>query len=107
MTMQIRSIRIESFASIRQMEIVGLEAGLNIVVGDNEAGKSTVLTALRAAFFHRHRAQTDAVREFMPYDGIGRPEVAVEFRLGGLHFDEIVSGAAPGTACLAGRPAGG
>ena len=50
MTMQIRSIRIESFASIRQMEIVGLEAGLNIVVGDNEAGKSTVLTALRAAF---------------------------------------------------------
>lgn len=86
MTMQIRSIRIESFASIRQMEIAGLEAGLNIVVGDNEAGKSTVLTALRAAFFHRHRAQTDAVREFMPYDGIGRPEVAVEFRLDSVDY---------------------
>ena len=56
MTMQIRSVRIESFASIRQMEIAGLEPGLNIVVGDNEAGKSTVLAALRAAFFHRHRA---------------------------------------------------
>ncbi|WP_336741526.1 AAA family ATPase [Aureimonas altamirensis] len=86
MTMQIRSVRIESFASIRQMEIAGLEPGLNIVVGDNEAGKSTVLAALRAAFFHRHRAQTDAVREFMPNDGIGRPEVAVEFRLGSVDY---------------------
>ncbi len=86
MTMQIKSVRIESFASIRHMEIADLEPGLNIVVGDNEAGKSTVLSAMRAAFFHRHRAQTDAVREFMPYDGLGRPEVSVEFRLGSVDY---------------------
>ena len=49
-----------------------------MVSGDNEEGKSTVLAALKAAFFEHH-AVGGAVREAMaPHRG-GMPEIAVEF----------------------------
>lgn len=40
--MFIRKVKIHNFKCYRDFEIT-LEEGLNIVVGDNEAGKSTIL----------------------------------------------------------------
>ena len=48
--MQISRIAIRNFRKLTGMPpLEGLGPGLNVVVGSNEAGKSTVLAALRAA----------------------------------------------------------
>lgn len=46
--MFIRKVKIHNFKCYRDFEIT-LEEGLNIVVGDNEAGKSTILEAINLA----------------------------------------------------------
>ena len=55
MSLYLRRIAIDGFRKFREpMAIEGLTDGLNIVIEPNETGKSTVLEALRAAFFVRH-----------------------------------------------------
>ena len=46
--MFIRKVKIHNFKCYKDFEIT-LEEGLNIVVGDNEAGKSTILEAINLA----------------------------------------------------------
>ena len=64
--MKLTRIRIEQFKQFRQpFEIANLESGLNLFTGANEAGKSTVVAAIRAAFFERHRSgSVDDLRPF-------------------------------------------
>ncbi|MEX6507137.1 AAA family ATPase [Jiella sp. M17.18] len=80
--MYLKTLTVTDFAGLVKAEIGGLEPGLNIIVGDNEVGKSTLLTALRAAFFQKHRASGEAVKAFAPYHGSGRPFVSLDFELG-------------------------
>lgn len=55
-----------------------LQPGINLICGPNEAGKSTLVQALRAAFLERYN--TSAVGELQPWNDSGAaPEVAVEF----------------------------
>ncbi|WP_082666376.1 AAA family ATPase [Aureimonas sp. AU4] len=84
--MFLRSLSLRNFAGSETRDLDGLQPGLNVVVGDNEAGKSTLLLALRSAFFQRHRAQTEVVRLFAPYGRQVRPEVTVEFETGGESY---------------------
>ncbi|MEF2553409.1 AAA family ATPase [Aurantimonas sp. A2-1-M11] len=79
--MYLKSLRLTDFAGIRSAELPLIEPGLNVIVGDNEAGKSTLLTALRAAFFQKHRAGGEAARALGPYDRQARPEVEVCFEI--------------------------
>ena len=46
--MFIRKVKIHNFKCYKDFEIT-LEEGLNIIVGDNEAGKSTILEAINLA----------------------------------------------------------
>jgi len=46
--MQIKKIYIENFKSFQKLEL-DLDAGINILVGNNEAGKSTILEAIHLA----------------------------------------------------------
>lgn len=63
-------------------ELAGLEPGLNIISGPNEAGKSTLVRAIRAAFFERHRST--AVDDLRPWgDSAASPSVALDFTLAG------------------------
>ena len=80
--MYLKTLTVTDFAGLVKTEIGVLEPGLNIIVGDNEVGKSTLLAALRAAFFQRHRASGEAVKAFAPYHGAGRPFVSLDFELG-------------------------
>jgi DNA repair exonuclease SbcCD ATPase subunit len=75
-------IRIEQFKQFRQpFEIADLESGLNLFTGANEAGKSTVVTAIRAAFFERHRS--GSVDDLRPWgDASASPSVELEFTVG-------------------------
>lgn len=47
--MQIESVRIENYKCFRGEFSIRLKDGVNILVGDNEAGKSTILEAIHLA----------------------------------------------------------
>lgn len=80
--MRLTRIRIEQFKQFRQpFEIAGLDPGLNLFTGANEAGKSTLVAAIRAAFFERHRSSS--VDDLRPWgDAAASPSVELDFTLG-------------------------
>lgn len=84
--MKLSRIRIEQFRQFRQpLEIAGLEPGLNLFTGANEAGKSTIVAAIRAAFFERHRSSS--VDDLRPWGDPGAaPGVELEFTVGAVHY---------------------
>jgi hypothetical protein len=84
--MKLTRIRLEQFKQFRQaLEISGLDDGINLFTGPNEAGKSTVVAAIRAAFFERYRSST--ADEFRPWnEPSASPEVEVEFDHNGEHY---------------------
>lgn len=63
----------------------GLSPGLNLYSGPNEAGKSSIVRALRAAFFERHRST--AVEDLRPWgDSTAAPSVELAFEHAGTHY---------------------
>ncbi|RFA31012.1 hypothetical protein CAI21_03300 [Alkalilimnicola ehrlichii] len=80
--MYIKRIGIRNFRRLQQpVSIDGLSDGLNVIAGDNEEGKSTILRALRAALFDRHTLGGAAAASFQPYGAQLRPEVELTFGL--------------------------
>lgn len=81
--MKLTRIRVDQFRQFRSaLEIDGLDAGLNLFTGPNEAGKSTLVAAIRAAFFERHRSAS--VDDLRPWgDPAAAPTVALDFELDG------------------------
>ena len=81
--MKLRSIEIANFRKFRTpLSITGFVDGLNIVVEPNEAGKSTLLEALRAALFIRHSAKSELVRSYCPFGDDVAPKVGLSFEIG-------------------------
>lgn len=84
MSLVIRRIELENFRKFRTPRTIdGLVPGLNIVVEPNETGKSTLLEALRGAFFMRHSARTDLTRSYCPIGDDVAPLVQVSFSVSG------------------------
>lgn len=83
MTLQLTRLRVEQLRRFRQpFELAGLTPGLNILAGPNEAGKSTLVRALRAAFFERHRS--NAAEHLRPHgDSAAAPTIELDFLLDG------------------------
>lgn len=80
MSLYLRRIAVDGFRKFREpMAIEGLTDGLNIVIEPNETGKSTVLEALRAAFFVRHGTKNQLAQSFAPYGEAVGPEIRVSF----------------------------
>lgn len=78
--MKLRRIALEAFRKFRQpVALEDLDGGLNIIVGPNEAGKSTFVAALRAAFLERY-ATNKPLADLAPW-GMpdARPSVTVDF----------------------------
>ncbi len=86
--MKIRALRLEHFKKFEQAALVeGFGDGLNLIAGPNETGKSTLLLALRAALFERHRASAQAVKNFAPHSVTGAaPKVTVDFEIDGKRY---------------------
>jgi len=56
-----------------------------VFTGPNEAGKSTIVAAIRAAFFERHRSS--CVDDFRPWgDSAASPTVELDFTIGGEDY---------------------
>jgi hypothetical protein len=84
MSLVIRSIAVEGFRKFREpIKIDGLADGLNIIIEPNETGKSTLLDALRAAFFVRHNTKNQLAQSFAPHGEAIGPEVEVAFDVAG------------------------
>ncbi len=80
--MRLQRLKVEQLRQFRKpFEIDGIEPGLNLFVGPNEAGKSTLVRAIRAAFFERHRSST--VEDLRPWgDSTAAPTVELDFMVG-------------------------
>lgn len=79
-------LQIEQLRQFRQPYVLNdLKLGLNIFSGPNEAGKSTLVRAIRAAFFERHRST--AVEDLKPWgDSAACPSVEVDFNFNGQSY---------------------
>lgn len=66
--MRLRHIHIDGFGSIRNLVLEGLPGGLVILLGDNEAGKTTCLTFVRDVLFG-FRDGRSAENNYLPADG--------------------------------------
>jgi len=77
--MKLSRIRLNQFQQFRTpLEVNDLGDGLNLFAGPNESGKSTLVRAIRAAFFERHRSTSLA--ELQPWgDSSAAPEVSLAF----------------------------
>jgi hypothetical protein len=82
--MLIREVTVENFRKFRApVRIAGFSPGLNLVCEANETGKSTVLEAVRAAFFERHGAKSERIKSFRPHGDEVAPTVTVVFEVAG------------------------
>jgi energy-coupling factor transporter ATP-binding protein EcfA2 len=81
--MKLSRVRLESLRQFREpIEIDGLHDGINLFVGPNGVGKSTIVRAIRAAFFERY--SSSSVTDLQPRGGPGAgPVVEVDFDCGG------------------------
>ncbi|CZO83502.1 AAA family ATPase [Legionella pneumophila] len=98
--MLLTSISIQNFQQYdKPFELKGLSAGINVIYGNNEAGKSTLLRALRAILFDRFNGK--GAEDFVGYNG-GCPEVKIQFDLGGNSYtlEKIFSKKKEGRAIL-------
>ncbi|HVA63925.1 MAG TPA: AAA family ATPase [Terriglobales bacterium] len=85
--MILRRIQVQNFRKFRApTALLDIPDGLVIVAGDNEEGKSTLLSALRAAFFAKHSWNGQLVDSYAPYGWDVTPEVHVDFELDGLRY---------------------
>lgn len=84
--MKLSRIRIEQVRKFRRpFELAGFDAGLNLFTGPNEAGKSTVVRAIRAAFFERYRSLT--VEDLIPHgDSAASPTIEIDFETGAEQY---------------------
>jgi len=85
--MRIRRISIRNFRKlVGPVTIDGLGDGLTVIAGDNEEGKSTVLTAVQTVFFNRYRLGGEAAQAMQPFGSAVRPEVDIDFDLDGVRY---------------------
>lgn len=77
--MKLQRLRIDQLRQFRKpLEISGFAPGINLFSGPNESGKSTLVRAIRAAFFERHRS--NSVEDLQPWgDTSAAPLVELDF----------------------------
>lgn len=77
--MQLIELEVNQFRQFRQpLRLSDLQPGLNVIAGPNESGKSTLVRALRAAFFERYGSSV--MTDLQPWgDTSAAPEVNLSF----------------------------
>ncbi|MGP0565205.1 MULTISPECIES: AAA family ATPase [unclassified Nitrospina] len=72
--MQLRALHIKRFGAFKDTSVTGLRPGLNLLYGENEAGKTTLLQFVRWALFGEDSMYAD---QYAPEDG-GKQEGSLE-----------------------------
>ncbi|NHO33385.1 AAA family ATPase [Acetobacter fallax] len=87
MSLRICRMTATGFRKFREpVSIDGLTGGLNIIIEPNETGKSTLLEALRAAFFVRHGTKNQLTRSYAPHGDLVAPQILVDFEVDGASW---------------------
>ena len=80
--MKLRSLAVNQFKKFTApMRLDGIEDGLNVVVGPNEMGKSTLLDALRAALFEKYSSKAQSITALQNDRNQAGPVVELAFDL--------------------------
>ena len=84
--MKLTRLSVNQFKQFRQPLVIDqLTDGINLFVGPNESGKSTLVRAIRAAFFERYKSSS--VDDLQPWgDSSATPQVELEFDWQGTHW---------------------
>lgn len=84
--MKLRALRVANFRRFAApVAVEGIADGLNVLVGPNEMGKSTLFDALEAAFLTRFKVTGAVLDAMRPYAG-GDPIVEVDFEAAGQRW---------------------
>ncbi|OFV97003.1 MAG: hypothetical protein A3F68_00240 [Acidobacteria bacterium RIFCSPLOWO2_12_FULL_54_10] len=85
--MKIRSIQLTNFRKfVGTVGVDGITDGVNLLVGENELGKSTLLEAINGVIFEKAKSQTERVRSFRHFVNGTVPEVELAFDLDGTRW---------------------
>ncbi|WP_043819294.1 AAA family ATPase, partial [Rubrivivax gelatinosus] len=89
--MKLTRLRVAELRRFREpFEISDFAPGLNVFAAPNESGKSTLVRAIRAAFFERHRSS--GAEDLRPWgDSAAAPSVELDFTLGGSDYRLVKS----------------
>ena len=80
--MKLRSLAVNQFKKFTSpTRLEGIEDGLNVVVGPNELGKSTLLDALRAALFEKYSSRAQPIVALQNDRNQAAPVVELAFEL--------------------------
>lgn len=84
--MKLTHLRLQQVRQFMQpVAVSDLDPGLNLFTGPNESGKSTLVEAIRAAFFERHKSTT--VKHLQPWgDSSAIPEISLAFEWEGQRW---------------------
>lgn len=88
--MRIKSLQLKPFAGITD-KAVEFSPGLNVILGPNEAGKSTLLNALKSVLFtevHLTKSKYERlIKEYMPAQGGNTVRVYLNFQANGKEYE--------------------
>lgn len=76
----LRASEVGCFA--KPVELSGFDSGLNLFVGDNETGKSTLVRALKTVFSEVYRTKSKKLVQGLQPFGRGAPLIEVDFEVG-------------------------
>ncbi len=80
--MKIRSLAVNQFKKFTSpKKLEDIKDGLNVVVGSNEMGKSTLLDALRAVLFEKYDSNVKAIKDLQNERNKAGPVVELKFEL--------------------------
>lgn len=84
--MIVEEITIRNWRSYREPHTFRFGEGFNLLVGRNEAGKSTLFEAFTRVLFDRHTSRTEEIRLIQPLGSSLAPEATIVFRVNGNKY---------------------
>ncbi len=86
--MKLRALRVQNVGPFGEegCALEGLCDGLNVIRERNEAGKSTLFTALQMVLFEKHSSKKAAVQDFRHDRGVGAPHIELDVELDGRTY---------------------
>lgn len=77
--MIIEEITVKNWRSYREPHTFQFDDGFNLLVGRNEAGKSTIFEAFTRVLFDRHTSKAEEIRQIQPLGSSLAPEATIVF----------------------------
>jgi len=82
----IEEITIRNWRGYREPHTFRFDEGFNLLVGNNEAGKSTLFEAFTRILFDRHNSRTEEIRQIQPLGSSLGPEATIVFQANGNKY---------------------